>query len=72
MATFYETPEWERVVGRFFKVIRTAPRGLLGHQSYSILEKGDARVDALGDHRVYIRDLEGELYNLRARDRIEI
>jgi SAM-dependent methyltransferase len=71
VATFYETAEWERTVGRFFRVVRTAPRGLHGHQSFSILEKGDATVDALGLHRTYVKDLERELFEMRAKANLE-
>lgn len=71
VATFYETAEWERTVGRFFRVVRTAPRGLHGHQSFSILEKGEARVDALDFHRTYVKDLERELFDMRAKAKLE-
>jgi SAM-dependent methyltransferase len=39
MGTFLSTKEWEATVGRFFKVLVTVPRGLFGHQSYSVLAK---------------------------------
>ncbi|MBU0741952.1 methyltransferase domain-containing protein [bacterium] len=72
MGTYYETREWERTVGRFFKIIRTVPRGLGGHQSFSVLEKGEARVDSLDIHRIYMRDLETELYRMRDEAGLEI
>lgn len=72
MGTYYETEEWERTVGRFFKIIRTVPRGFAGHQSFSVLEKGDTNVDSLGIHRTYMRDLEAELYKMRDEANLEI
>ena len=72
MGTYYETEEWERTVGRFFKIIRTVPRGLGGHQSFSVLEKGEVSVDSLAIHRTYMRDLEAELYKMRDAVDLEI
>ena len=65
LGTYYETSYWDRMVGQFFKIVRTEPRGLGGHQSYSILEKGTGAVDSLQLHRTYVRDLETELYEMR-------
>lgn len=72
VGTFYETAAWERLIGRFFKVIRTVPRGVCGHQSFSIVEKAETRVDSLGIHRTYLRDLERELYEMRRQANLEI
>ncbi|MDX2473575.1 MAG: methyltransferase domain-containing protein [Candidatus Krumholzibacteria bacterium] len=65
LGTYYETEAWERMVGQFFKIVRTEPRGLVGHQSFSVLEKGEGLVDSLALHRTYVRDLESELYEMR-------
>ncbi len=71
VATFYETTEWNRIVGHYFKIIRTVPRGLHGHQSYSLLEKCDTTADSLDLHRTYMRDLERELYQMRKQAVLE-
>lgn len=42
MGTFLTTGEWEAAVRQFFEIAVTTPRGLFGHQSYSILRKKDA------------------------------
>jgi SAM-dependent methyltransferase len=42
LGTFLTTRDWEATVGRYFKVNVTVPRGLFGHQSYSVLGKKNA------------------------------
>ena len=71
MASFYETAEWERTLGRFFRVIKSAPRGLLDYQSFSVVEKVDDRNDVLTHQRTYIRDLENDVYRLRENAKLE-
>jgi SAM-dependent methyltransferase len=39
MGTFVTTKHWEALLGSHFKILRTVPRGLFGHQSYSVLSK---------------------------------
>lgn len=41
LGTFLTSKEWEATVGRHFRVNVTVPRGLFGHQSYSVLSKKD-------------------------------
>ena len=65
IGTFYTTAEWERSVERFFEIVETVPRGLAGHQSFSVLRKVETPIGGLGLHRTYMRDLEDELYKLR-------
>ncbi len=71
MGVFYETAEWERTLGRFFRVTKTVPRGLLDYQSFSVVEKVDNRNDVLAHQRTYIRDLERDLYRLRDNAKLE-
>ena len=71
MASFYECAEWERTVARFFRVLKTVPRGVVGYQSFSLVEKVDDRNDVLAHQGTYARDLENELYRLRERANLE-
>jgi SAM-dependent methyltransferase len=71
MASFYETAEWERTLGRCFRVVKTVPRGCVRYQSFSVVEKVDNRDDVLAHQRTYIRDLEGDLYRLRESVKLE-
>jgi SAM-dependent methyltransferase len=71
MASFYETTEWERMLARCFRVLKTVPRGVIDYQSFSVVEKIDNRDDVLAHQRTYIRDLEGDLYRLREKAKLE-
>ena len=70
MGTFYTTVEWERLVRRYFNVERTAPRGLFGHQSYSVVSKKDVRLDRAPLYRQYAGALEKDLFDLRKRHQV--
>ncbi|MFN8176842.1 MAG: class I SAM-dependent methyltransferase [bacterium] len=65
LAVFYETPYWEECLRRFFVVEKTAPRGLHGNQSYSVVRKRAVAVDHERLRHEYLCALEEELYRLR-------
>lgn len=64
MGTFYEKSVWEALLGKYFELGHTVPRGLRGHQSYSVVRK-DARSLARPDPMPYLAHLEEQLYRLR-------
>lgn len=70
MGTFYTTNKWEQLVGRYFDVERTAPRGLFGHQSYSVISKKNVPLDREPLYRQYLASLEKELFDLRQRHQV--
>jgi Methyltransferase domain len=65
LAVFYDTAYWEECLERYFVVEKTAPRGLHGHQSFSVVRRRDADVDYDGLRYRYMCTLEEELYQLR-------
>lgn len=65
LAVFYETPYWEECLRRFFVIEKTAPRGLHGNQSFSVVRKRDVAVDHDRLRHEYLCALEEELYRLR-------
>ena len=69
MGTFYKTSYWERRLEPYFHVERTEPRGLRGHQSFSIVSPRAARPDWAELRRRRVQELEGELWSLRLRTR---
>jgi ubiquinone/menaquinone biosynthesis C-methylase UbiE len=70
MGTFYTTAKWEQLVERYFKVERTVPRGLFGHQSYSVVSKKDVQLDRAPLYRQYLGSLEKELFDLRRQHQV--
>lgn len=64
MGTFYETRVWESLLGRFFHVESTKPRGLRGHQSFTVVRKVSQSAVA-PDPIPYLAHLEEELFKLR-------
>jgi ubiquinone/menaquinone biosynthesis C-methylase UbiE len=69
MGTFYSTAYWERIVSRFFVVRRTKPRGLFGHQSYSLVSRGGptSPEERLLFFRTYAAEIEKQLFELRGQ-----
>jgi SAM-dependent methyltransferase len=65
MGTFYTTEFWNGTLERYFAVDRSVPRGLFGHQSFSLIAKKEARVDRIVSDRQYICQLEQQLFKLR-------
>ncbi|MCA9752038.1 MAG: class I SAM-dependent methyltransferase [Gemmatimonadetes bacterium] len=65
LATFYSTAHWETLLRRFFVVEKTAPRGLHGNQSYSVVRKRDVEIDRATLRAEYLGALEDELFRLR-------
>jgi len=65
LAVFYETAHWEECLQRYFHVEKTAPRGLHGHQSFSVVRRRDVAVDHDRLRYRYMCSLEEELYRLR-------
>ena len=71
LAVFYETPFWEECLKRFFVIEKTVPRGLHGHQSFSVVRKRkDAAPDRDRLRHEYLCTLEEELYALRRSKRL--
>jgi SAM-dependent methyltransferase len=70
MAVFYTTEVWERTLSRFLRVERTVPRGVRGHQSFSVVSRGGAEPDWAELRRDYARHLERELFQLRRVGRV--
>ena len=69
MGTLYATAYWERRLAPLFRVERTVSRGLLGHQSFSIVAPRAARPDWADLRRRRVAELERELGSLRLRTR---
>jgi len=65
MGTFYTTGHWERLIGRHFVIEKTVPRGLFGHQSYSLIRKKDVAIDRTALFRDYVLSVEKQLFDLR-------
>lgn len=65
LAVFYETEHWEECLERYFVVEKTVPRGLHGHQSFSVVRRRDIEVDHDAVRYRYMCSLEEELYQLR-------
>ncbi len=65
LAVFYETSYWEMSLSRFFHVEKTVPRGLHGHQSFSIVRKREEAPDHDRLRHAYLRAVEEDLYKLR-------
>ncbi len=60
MGTFYSTAAWERKLAPYFRIERTVPRGLFGHQSFSIVRRRWGR-PRRADLSEYARSLEKAL-----------
>lgn len=65
MGTFYTTENWTRTLETYFEVESCAPRGLFGHQSFSIVTKKEIQLNPILPYRQYIRSLEQDLFKLR-------
>ncbi|HZZ20092.1 MAG TPA: class I SAM-dependent methyltransferase [Opitutaceae bacterium] len=65
MGTFLTTKAWEALVSPHFEVLVTTPRGLFGHQSYSLLRKPDAARKSSGDNT---KSLITELREVKERE----
>jgi ubiquinone/menaquinone biosynthesis C-methylase UbiE len=65
MGTFYHHKAWERRVGAWFDVQKNVPRGLFGHQSYTVLAKQDVQIDPSAHRFTYMREIEKQLFELR-------
>jgi len=65
MGTFYTTKFWESLIGRYFAIEKTIPRGLFGHQSYSLIRKKEAAIDRALLFRGYALAVEKQLFDLR-------
>jgi ubiquinone/menaquinone biosynthesis C-methylase UbiE len=65
LAVFYETAYWEECLQRFFVIEKTAPRGLHGNQSFSVVRKRQVSVDHDRLRHGYLCAVEEELYRLR-------
>ena len=61
MGTYYSTPFWLKKLGKYFSIMKNSPRGLFGHQSYTIVSKRKAASDRTQSDREYISLLEKEL-----------
>lgn len=70
MGTFYATAYWEQILARYFNVERSVPRGLFGHQSFSVMTKKAVEVDKSVLQREYIALLEQQLLELRQKHQI--
>lgn len=70
ITVFCTTDVWERTLSRFFRVERTVPRGVHGHQSFSVVSRGGAEPDWAELRRDYARHLERELFQLRRTGRV--
>lgn len=71
LAVFYETPFWEECLKPFFVIEKTLPRGLHGHQSFSVVRKRkDAAPDRNRLRHEYLCTLEEELYGVRRSKRL--
>jgi SAM-dependent methyltransferase len=66
MGTFYETAAWVALLSRYFHVESTVPRGLGGHQSYSVV-RNDGRALVAPDAVPYLTHLEEQLFELREK-----
>jgi 2-polyprenyl-3-methyl-5-hydroxy-6-metoxy-1,4-benzoquinol methylase len=67
MGTFYAAAYWEQILAPYFTVERTVPRGLFGHQSFSVVTKKAVEVDKTIVQREYIALLEKQLLELRQK-----
>jgi SAM-dependent methyltransferase len=65
MGTFYQTSHWESLLAPYYKVVKTAPRGLFGDQSYSVVRKKRFAPDRAKPLTAYAHALEKELFALR-------
>ncbi len=65
MGTFYTTTYWEGLLAKRFNVVCSTPRGLFGHQSFSVVTKKQAPLDRTTADREYMRLIESELFELR-------
>jgi len=65
MGTFYTTALWEELLKPYYKILRTAPRGLFGDQSYSLVQKKRSSPDRAPVLTQYAHALEKELFSLR-------
>ncbi len=65
MGTYYKVAAWEARVRPWFKIMRTAPRGMFGHQSYSVLQRRRLVRGAEPFLRQYAANVEKELFELR-------
>ena len=67
MGTYYRTEFWESRLEPFFVIEKSVPRGVFGHQSFSIVRKRPGAPDRSEFDRRYLASLERELYELRKR-----
>ena len=65
MGTFYTTEYWESLLAQRFSIACSVPRGLFGHQSFSIITKKQVMPDRTTGDREYMRVIERELFELR-------
>jgi SAM-dependent methyltransferase len=65
MGTFLTAKAWEALVSPHFDILVTTPRGLFGHQSYSLLRKTDPIRKASGEN---VRSLTAELKAVKERE----
>ncbi len=65
MGTFYTTAYWEKLLHPYYKILRTAPRGLFGDQSFSLVQKKRSGPDRGTVLTQYAHSLERELFALR-------
>ena len=70
MGTFYTTKHWDSLLDRYFTIHHTAPRGLFGHQSYSLVSKKPVIIDRTSLYGQYARSLERELFSLRKQHQV--
>jgi hypothetical protein len=70
MGTFYTTEVWEKILEKYFTVERTVPRGLFGHQSFSVVTKKAVSIDRALLDREYMGLLEQQLFDLRKAYRV--
>lgn len=61
MGTYYTTSYWIEKLEKYFTVVSNAPRGLFGHQSFTIVTPKDIKIDRELHDREYITMLEKEI-----------
>jgi SAM-dependent methyltransferase len=71
MGKFYTTESWNALLSRWFEIDSTVPRGLCGHQSYSVIRKRPVVIDRERMYREYARSLEQQLFELRQAHAVE-
>lgn len=70
LATFFPTSYCESTLTQYFEIEKIVPRGLHGHQYFSVVRKKSSALNRLAVYLEYLQSLEEGLFRLGKSGRL--